>query len=183
MSPAARLVTSAMKFSARFDCRRGRISRSPRMSSSVISATSAVSKPEFDAEHGERHLRRGSASASGHDATGVRLSSPCSASTCAMRSREPSLHSAMSDALAGGLQRLDVLVHRLEHVGAGLAALGGEVVAGVGADLDRVGACLPARERRQPRQRRRIQPRAPLALRRDKAGPAATAYTARRCRR
>ena len=47
-------------------------------------------------------------------------------------------------ALAGGLQRMDVLGHRLEHVGAGRGALGGEIVAGVRADLDDVSAVLRA---------------------------------------
>ncbi len=61
-----------------------------------------------------------------------------------MRSREPSLHSAIGDALAGGLQRVDVLGHRLEHVGAGRVALGGEIVAGMRADLDDVAAGCPA---------------------------------------
>ena len=42
--------------------------------------------------------------------------------------------------LAGGLQRRDVLAHRLEHVGAGLGALGGEIMSGAGADIDHVAA-------------------------------------------
>ena len=74
----------------------GRTSRSPRMSCSVISATSAVSKPDSMPSTTSAISWRGSASASGHDATFFRFTSLCSASTCAMRSREPSLHSAIS---------------------------------------------------------------------------------------
>ena len=70
-----------------------------------------------------------------------------------MRSRAPSLHSATADALAGGLQRLDVLGHRLEHIGVGLGALGGEIAALPRADVDDVGR-IRHRERRQARQRR-----------------------------
>ncbi len=39
-------------------------------------------------------------------------------------------------ALAGGLQGEHVLAHRLEHIGARLGALGGEIVPGARADLD-----------------------------------------------
>ena len=68
------------------------------------------------------------------------------------------------DALAGGLQPFDMLFHRVEDVGVRLAALGGEVVPGVGADVDHVGAALGRRKRRQPRQRRAIEPLAPLGF-------------------
>ena len=44
-----------------------------------------------------------------------------------MRSRAPSLHSAIDDALAGRLQRMHVRGHGLEHIGAGLGALGREI--------------------------------------------------------
>ena len=68
------------------------------------------------------------------------------------------------DALAGGLQRLDVLSHRLEDVGAGLASFGGEVVPGAGADLDRIGGAFRRGERRQPRQRGFFQALAPFGF-------------------
>ena len=68
------------------------------------------------------------------------------------------------DALAGRLQRLDVLSHRLEDVGAGLASFGGEVVPGAGADLDRIGVTFRRRERRQPRQRGFFQALAPFGF-------------------
>ena len=53
------------------------------------------------------------------------------------------------DALACSLQRLDVLSHRIEDVGVGLASFGHEVMAGVGADLDHVRHVLGRVERRQ----------------------------------
>ena len=68
------------------------------------------------------------------------------------------------DALAGGLQPVDMLFHGVEDVGVRLAALGGEVVAGVGADVDHLGAALGRRKRRQPRQRRAVEPLAPLGF-------------------
>ena len=45
-SPAARLVTSEMKLSSLRLALRGRTSRSPRMSCSLMTATSSVSKPD-----------------------------------------------------------------------------------------------------------------------------------------
>ena len=66
-------------------------------------------------------------------------------------------------ALAGGLQRVHVFGHRLEHVLVGLAALGGEIVAGARGDLDRVGG-FGRRERRQPRQRDILQALAPFGF-------------------
>ena len=114
------------------------------------------------------------------------LCSPCSASTWPMRSREPSLQSAINDALAVRLQRADMLGHGLEHIGAGLVRA-------------RRRNCGPAaRRRRSTRSRplaavraRRTASAAPAAivrgarairLRRDRAGPAAAACTARRRR-
>ena len=68
------------------------------------------------------------------------------------------------DALAGRLQGLDVGLHRVEDVGVGFAPLRREIVAGVGADIDGVGALLGRRERRKPRQRRTLEPGAPFVL-------------------
>ena len=53
-----------------------------------------------------------------------------------MRSREPSLQSAMTTRLPRGLQRLHMRGHRLEHVAAGLGALGREIVTLPRADVD-----------------------------------------------
>ena len=55
-------------------------------------------------------------------------------------------------------------LHRIEDVGVGLAPLGREIVAGVRADIDRVGALLGRGERRKPRQRRALKPGAPFVL-------------------
>ena len=60
--------------------------------------------------------------------------------------------------LARGLQRVDVFGHRLEDIGAGCCALGGEGVAGMRADVDDVRGLLRRGERRQPRQRGMLQP-------------------------
>ena len=68
------------------------------------------------------------------------------------------------DPLALALQRLGVLDHGVEHVGVLLGALGREVAAGPGADVDHA-LRLRHRERRQPRQRRSFKPRLPLLLR------------------
>jgi hypothetical protein len=55
------------------------------------------------------------------------------------------------DALAASLERRDVAGHRLEHVAAGLGALGGEVVPLLAADVDRRALPVRHRERREPR--------------------------------
>ncbi len=54
-----------------------------------------------------------------------------------MRSREPSLHSAITARLPAACSACTCSRHRLEHVAAGLGALGREIVAGARADLDR----------------------------------------------
>ena len=81
-----------------------------------------------------------------------------------MRSREPSLHSAMTTRLPAACSAFDVRLHRVEHVGVGLAALGDEIVAGMRADLDDVGGAFRRGERRQPRQRGAIEPLAPFGF-------------------
>ena len=55
-------------------------------------------------------------------------------------------------------------MHRLEHIGVRLAALGGEIAAGVRGDIDDVGGALGRRERRQPRKRRRSSRAAPFGF-------------------
>ena len=119
-SPAARLVTSAMKFSGRLrgaarphqavaedvllaDDRERRRSRSPASRPSTASATSRLRQRQRLGPVGDDRPR---------------LASPWSASTWLMRSREPSLHSAMTTRLPRRLQRLDVLGHGLEDVAA-----------------------------------------------------------------
>ena len=82
-----------------------------------------------------------------------------------MRSREPSLHSAMTTRLPAACSPSTWRLHRLEDVGVGLAALGDEIASGMRADIDRVGAALGRGERRQPRQRRALKPVAPFVLR------------------
>ena len=154
-----------MKLSERLDARRGRTSRSPRMSCSLTTATSAVSKPPSRPSTASATCGFGSASASGHEPTGDRLCRPCSASTCFMRSRAPSLHSAMTTRLPAACSACDVLAHRIEHAGGVFRPLGREIVAGARADIDVRAALVRHRKRRQPRQRRGLQPLGPFGFR------------------
>ena len=68
-----------------------------------------------------------------------------------MRSREPSLHIAMTTRLPRALQRVDVLGHRVEDVRLGFGALGREIAALPRAGIDR--GRIRIGERRQPRER------------------------------
>ena len=68
------------------------------------------------------------------------------------------------DALARRLQRVHVLGHGLEHVAAGLGALGREIVTLLGAGIDDAALPVRHRERRQTRERRGVQPLAPFGL-------------------
>ena len=91
-----------------------------------------------------------------------------------MRSRAPSLHSATATRLPAACSAMHVLAHRLEHVGARLGALGGEVVAGARADIDDVAG------RRAPRTASaapapRVERARAIRLPPDRAGPAAAA--------
>ena len=117
----------------------------PKCPASVMSATSAVSKPDSTPSTASATCGRGSASAAGHDATGARLTKPVLGEH--MRHALARAFAPQRDhrALAAGLQRVDVLGHRLEHIGAGRGALGGEIVAGMRADFDDVWLPPPAR--------------------------------------
>ena len=134
----------------------------------------------LEAEHRERRPRAAAAPArpaSWRRCT--RLTSRWSASTWLMRSRAPSLHSAIDDALAGVLQRLDVLACTASNtLPSGLRALGREIAARAGAGVDHAAGALRHRERRQPHQRRRVEPLRAIPPRRDRAGPAAAACRA-----
>ena len=68
------------------------------------------------------------------------------------------------DALARRLQRKDVLGHGLEHVAAGLGALGREIVPLLGAGIDDAALPVRHRERRQARERRGVQPLPPFGV-------------------
>ena len=84
-----------------------------------------------------------------------------------MRSRAPSLHSAMATRLPAACSASTCCGHGLEHIGAGLGALGREIVPGARADIDHV-ARLRHREGRQPRQRRSVEPLFPFVFRQIK---------------
>ena len=68
------------------------------------------------------------------------------------------------DALAGGLQPFDVFGHGVKDAGCGLVPLRGEVMAGVHAGLDGVGAPFGRRECRQARKRGIIEAFAPFGF-------------------
>src|SRR5260370_198827 len=88
-SPTVRLVTSAIKFSARFEARRGRTSRSPRMSCSPTTAASAVSKPDSSPRTASTTSDFGRARAPGQLPTSARFTRPRSATPCTIPSPPP----------------------------------------------------------------------------------------------
>ena len=106
---------------------------------------------------------RGSASACCHDATGVRLTKPCSASTCAMRSREPSLHSAIMARLPAACSACTCLVTASNTFLLG-SLRSAEKLWPARAAISIVSAVVGRRERRQPRQRDILQALAPFAF-------------------
>ena len=91
----ARLVASVMTSAARRALRRGRTSRSPRMSCSAITASSARLEALLEAEHGERRLVGRQRQRLGVAVDLARVVSPCSASSVASRSRAPAVKAAM----------------------------------------------------------------------------------------
>ena len=154
-----------MKFSARFDWRRGRTRRSPRMSCSVMTATSAVSKPESrpstaSATCGPRQRQRlrprrhrrevgkavlgqhmrpcARASLRSTSATTARLPAPCSASTCLVTASKTFLPGSLRSAVKFLPARAAISM----------------------------ASAVPSRrrERRQPGERRLVQAFAPLGL-------------------
>ena len=93
---SARLVTSEMKLSSLRLALRGRTRRSPRMSCSLMTATSSVSKPLSMPSTASIASLRGVACTVRQALTDVTLDSLWSRSMLAMRSREPSLHSVIT---------------------------------------------------------------------------------------
>ena len=120
----------------------------------------------FEAQHRERdlRLRQRQRLRPGADA-GDRLGRPCSASTWLHALARALAPERDDDALAGRLQRLHVPGHGIEHAGGVLGALGREIVALPRADIDAGAGLVRHRKRRQPRQRRGLQPLGPFALR------------------
>ena len=92
----------------------------------------------LDAEHGERHPGLGNAAACGHDAPGkiVQLVVGEHVAHALARALAPQRD---GDALAGACKRQHVPGHRLENIGVGLGALGGEI-ASLRAPIDHVAA-------------------------------------------
>ena len=84
--------------------------------------------------------------------------------------------------LALGLQRPDMRDDGFEHVDRTVGALRRKIASLPRAGIDRVGAAVGHRERREPRQRGLDPDAWSTRLRSDKAGPAATACRSRRRR-
>ena len=98
----------------------------------------------FDAEHGERHLvarqrqrllPRRDGGEIDQAVLGQHVRHALARAVAPQRDHR---------ALAGGLQRVHVFGHRLQHILVGLAAFGGEIVAGAGGDFDRIGGARRA---------------------------------------
>ncbi len=68
------------------------------------------------------------------------------------------------DTLAGRLQRIDVSLHRLEHIGVGLGTLRREIAALPGAGVENRRRAFGRRERREAHQPRAVEALAPFGL-------------------
>ena len=97
------------------------------MSCSLMTAASAVSKPLSRPSTASATCGFGSFSASGHDAHRREIGERVVGEHMAHALARAFAPQRDDDALARGLQRLHVLGHGLEHVAAGLGALGGEI--------------------------------------------------------
>ena len=159
------------------------MSRSPRMSCSVISATSAVSKPDSSAEHGkpDLHPRQRQSLRPGRDRREIMQSMlgehvPHALARAFAPQRD-------QRALAVRLQRADMLDHGLEHIGAGRARSLAKLWPAPRADFDDVRPPPPgpARQTASAAPAAKCPGARAIRFRRDKAGRAAAAYTA--CRR
>ena len=171
-----------MKLSSLRVALRGRTSRSPRMSCSLMTATLSVSKPDSMPTHRQHRLvaRRRLHRAPGIDAGEVeQLVIPQHAAHAVARAFAPQRDHHL---LALGLQRADMRDDGFEHVDGGVCALRREVAARPRAGIDHAGAAFGHRERRQPRQRGFDRDAWSIRLRSDRAGPAATACRSRRRR-
>ena len=134
------------------------------MSCSLTTAASAVSKPASSPSTASATCGFGSASASGQDATVDRLCSPWSASTWLMRSRAPSLHSAMTTRLPAACSDCTCLV-TASNTPAAFSVRSAAKLWPARAPTSIDGAALLRhRERRQPRQRRGLQPLGPFGF-------------------
>ena len=128
-SPAARLETSAMKFSARFAALRGRTRRSPRMSCSPMTARPSVSKPGLEPEHGEPDLRLRQGEHRRPVVDGGEIERAVVGEHVAHAVARAVAPQREHDPLAGRLQRVHMGLDRLEHVGVGLRPLRREIAA------------------------------------------------------
>ena len=133
------------------------------MSCSLMTAASSVAKPLSMPSTASATDAFGSASACGHDSTGVRLDELVIGEHVAHAFARAFAPQRDGDALAGGLQRGDVATHRLEHIGVGLGALGGEVAALPRADVDHV-CSIGHGEGGEPRQRAGFQAFMPFTV-------------------
>ena len=160
----ARLVTSEMKLSSLRLALRGRTRRSPRMSCSLMTATWSVSKPDSMPTTASMASLRGVACTVRQVLTLVRLSSLWSCSMLPMRSREPSLHSAITTFLRWACSACTCATTASNTLTDAVGALRREIAALPRAGIDHVGAALGHRERRQPRQRGLVEPLGPFVF-------------------
>ena len=178
----ARLVTSEMKLSSLRLALRGRTSRSPRMSCSLMTATWSVSKPDSMPTTASIASLRGVACTVRQVLTLVRLSELVVAQHAAHAVARALAPQRDHHLLALRLQRLHMRDDGFEHVDGGIGALRREIASLPRAGIDHIGAAVGHRERRQPRQRG-LDPAAwSIRLRSDRAGRAATACRSRRRR-
>ena len=130
----------------------------------------------FEAEHGERDRGFGSAMRLRPGADRAEIEQPVIGEHMAHALARAFAPQRDDDALAGALQGEHVLGHRLEDVGVGLGALGGEIAPGARADIDDVAASGTANGVSRASAGRPAA-RA-IRFRRDRAAPAAAACRA-----
>ena len=145
-SPTPRLVASVMTSAARRALRRGRTSRSPRMSCSAMTARSARLEALLEAEHGERRRVGRQRQRLGVALDLRRAVSSCSASSVASRSRAPGVKAATITRRPAPAAVRSARRRRRTRCASGGGALGREVAPG------------PAAERAHRRPRARPAP-------------------------
>ena len=161
---STRLVASAMKFSARLAARRGRTRRSPRMSCSLTTR-----RPRSRNRIRARAPRARCPSACrpappARSPLEQRLSSPWSASTCFMRSREPSLHSAITTRLSSARSACTCLTTASNTL-AFCSVRSAAKLRPVRAPMSMIDPpSVRHRKRREPRHRHGAQPLAPFVF-------------------
>ena len=107
------------------------------MSCSLTIAASVRLETGLDAEHGERHRRLGQRQRLRPGADEVEIVQPMIGEHVAHALARALAPQRDGHAFARALQGQHMRAHRLEHIGVGRGAFGGEIVAGARADVDR----------------------------------------------